>query len=323
MPKSKTKIETQSEVEVKHSIPTAGERGRATTSKVMDRLRQKVKPNKKTVKDADRPVIDIDHETQVKFIEFACTRELFNKVEARDKAQSSEVVSEIYEKYVDGLWESKTRPQNPSIEARDSRGKLDAEGKFIVSGGSRIKIDMPEVHEDEQPEEALIRGLVELGVSNENAESLVSKEVSFTPQFVLNFTDLIRGEMKSNKIVPPTQIQMSAGEVLLCVINGEDLEGNRLTEKTRLEMLKCISSDGWEALRMNVDAKTTYVPILVDADGFLDSVCNYASSREELGLILTVFKPVKYCNAVKFAVSDSAEAKKERILEASRSLLDD
>lgn len=322
MPKVSKKSEVKVDAEVKHAIPTAGERTSKGGSRVMDRLRQKVKTNKKTVKDSDRPVIDIDHETQVKFIEFACTRELFNLVEARDKAQSSEVVSDIYEKYVDALWSAKTRPQNPSIEAKDSRGKLDAEGKFIVSGGSRIKIDMPEVQEDELPEDALIRGLMELGVSKANAESLVSTEVSFTPQFVLNFTDLIRGEMKANKITPPTSIQMSAGEVLLCVINGEDLEGNPLTEKSRAEMLKAISSDGWEALKNNVDTRTTYYPVLVDADGFLDNVCNYASSREELGLILTVFKPVKYCNAVKFAVSDDAEAKKERMMDMSRFLLD-
>lgn len=322
MPKTKkTETETSTATNVRHSIPTAGDRG-SNRSRVMDRLRQKVKPNKKTIKDSDRPVIDIDDATQEKFVEFACNREIFNLVEARDKNLSNEVVSSIYECYVDVLWDSKTRPQNPSIEAK-TNGKLDAEGKFIVSGGSRIKIDMPEVQDGELPEDALVRCLVDMGVDPDNAQNLVNNEVSFTPQFALNFTDLLRGEMKSNKIIPPTTTQMSAGEALLCAINGEDLDGNPLNEKSRSDLLRTISAEGWEALRLNVEARTTYYPVLVDGDGFLDSVCNYASSREELGLILTVFKPVKYCNAVKFAVSDSSETKKTRMLDASKSLLED
>ncbi|NCA17686.1 MAG: hypothetical protein EBS90_11685, partial [Betaproteobacteria bacterium] len=230
MPKTTNK--TDSKADVKHSIPMAGER----KSSVIDRLRKKVKPNTRSVKDSERAVIELDRDTQAKFINYACSKELFDLVEAQKSQQQKEVSSEIYERFVDALWRSKSQPQNPAIKAT-SGGRLDAEGQFIVSGGSKIKINMPETMEDEQPEEALVRGLIELGLPQSNAERLVNTEVSFVPQWSLSFTDLMRGEVKSGKINPATPTQMSASEILFCAINGEDLDGNEVDGVGRLKLL--------------------------------------------------------------------------------------
>ena len=315
MPKTTNK--TDSKADVKHSIPMAGER----RSSVIDRLRKKVKPNTRAVKDSERSAIDLDKETQAKFINYACSKELFDLVEAQKSQQQKEVSSEIYERFVDTLWQSKSQPQNPAIKAETSSGRVDAEGTFIVSGGSKIKVNMPETHEDESPEDALIRGLTEVGVKLANAERLVSAEISFVPQWSLNFTDMMRGEVKGGKITPPTPTQMTAAEILMCVINGEDLEGNELDPKKRSEMLKGITDDGWFAIKANMDAKTTYFPTLVDSADFLDRICEYADSRDELGAILTVFNPVYYCSRVKFAVSDSVEDKRERLVEEAKTII--
>ena len=317
MPKtiSEKTAEKTSETPVKHAIPMAGRR-----SSVIERQRAKVKPNTKSVKDSDRAVIEIDEETQRRFIDFACSKEIFDLVESQKTAQSKDVSSAVYEKFVDVLWKSKSQPQNPSIKAT-SAGRLDAEGQFIVSGGSKIKINMPETMEDEQPEEALVRGLTSLGLPQANAERLVGNEVSFVPQWSLGLTDLMRGEVKSGKITPATPTQMTAAEILFCVINGEDLDGNEIDGVGRIKLLSNITSDGWVALQSNVKSRTSYFPSLVDGPDFLDRVCNYADSREELSAILTVFTPVYYCSRVKFAVSDSAEVKKERMLEEAKSIL--
>ncbi|NBT36201.1 MAG: hypothetical protein EBT03_11835, partial [Betaproteobacteria bacterium] len=267
MPKTTNK--TDSKADVKHSIPMAGER----KSSVIDRLRKKVKPNTRSVKDSERAVIELDRDTQAKFINYACSKELFDLVEAQKSQQQKEVSSEIYERFVDALWRSKSQPQNPAIKAETSSGRVDAEGTFIVSGGSKIKVNMPETRDDESPEDALIRGLVDVGVSLSNAERLVTSEVSFVPQWSLNFTDMMRGEVKGGKIAPPTPTQMTAAEILLCVINGEDLEGNELDSKKRSEMLKGITDDGWFAIKANVEGRTTYFPTLVDSADFLDRIC--------------------------------------------------
>jgi hypothetical protein len=317
MPKTTNNSKTDSKADVKHSIPMAGER----KSSVIDRLRKKVKPNTRSVKDSERAVIELDRDTQAKFINYACSKELFDLVDKQKSQQQKEVSSEIYERFADALWLSKSQPQNPAIKAETSSGRVDAEGTFIVSGGSKIKVNMPEPREDESPEDALVRGLVDVGVSLSNAERLVTSEVSFVPQWSLNFTDMMRGEVKGGKITPPTPTQMTASEILLCVINGEDLEGNELDSKKRSEMLKGITDDGWFAIKANVEGRTTYFPTLVDSADFLDRICEYAESRDELGAILTVFNPVYYCSRVKFAVSDSVEDKRERLVEEAKTII--
>ena len=321
---------------VKHSIPMANRSGDEPTSSgssVADRFRKKLKPNTKPVKDNERAVIKIDDQTQTQFVGFARVKEIFDKVQARQERCAKEVSASIWDEFVEVLWRSKSQPQNPSIKARDENG-IDAEGIFIVAAGQKITITMPEpiaseedgVEEDveeESAEQALIRGLVEAGVSEENAKHLVKKEVNFFPKWQLNFTDLIRGEVKSGKIADPTPLQKTAAEILFCVINGEDLEGNSVDAKGRLEVLKKLSNDGWDVLQQNIQGSTTYVPMLVDSADFLDRVCNYANSKDELEGILTVFKPQHYCSRVKFDVSSSLADKKDRMVDEVRSILDD
>lgn len=310
-----TKTKTETKAAVKHSIPMAGER----RVSVADRLRKKTKPTTRSPKDSERAVIQIDPGTQERFVAFACTKEIYDLADAQKGQQQKLVSGEIYEKFVDALWMSKSQPQNPAIRAKD--GDTDAEGMFIVSGGSKIRISMPEAEEGEELEAALARELATAGVDETNAERLVSNEVSFMPEWKLNFTDMMRGEMRGGKITAPTPTQTTAAEILLCVINGEDLEGDPLTPESRAEMLQSISDDGWFAIQANVEAGTKYVPMLVDSEGFLDRVCNYASSRDELRSILTVFSPVYFCSHVKYAVSDSAEDKRKKMLNEAKAIL--
>jgi hypothetical protein len=314
----KTEIQkTETTPVVKHSVPTAGERKMS----VGDRLRKKVKPTTKSVRDQDRAQIQLDKETQARFIKYACEKELFDLVDERKSQSQKQISEEIFEQYVEALWRSKSQPQNPSIKAENSLGKVDAEGLFIVSGGSKIKINMQEAMEDEEPEETLVRSLTQVGVRRPNAERIVNNEISFLPQWSLGFTDMIRGDVKAGKIVPPTPTQKTAAEILLCVLNGEDIDGNPLDSAGRAEMLEGINDDGWFALRANMEARTTYPPMLVDSSDFLDRICGYADTKEELRSILTVFTPVYYCSRVKFAVEDSLESKKERLHEEAKSAI--
>lgn len=328
MPKASKKVESKkvesgsSREFVRHSIPAMGDRSKGGPSSVIERHRRKVKPAPASVRDSERPVIDIPDDTQEKFAEFACTKQIFDLVEEKKKQQQAEVSSDIWERYVDSLWTSKCQPANPNIEARVD-GKLDATGQFIVSAGSKIKIAMFEADEDEQPEDALIRGLVNAGVSPHNAEQLVSSEVSFVPNWSLNLTDLMRGEVRDGKINAPTPTQASAAEILFCAINGEDLDGNDVSDKERLELLGNITRDGWMALKDALDKKTVYVPILVDSKDFLDRVCRYASSKDELRSILRVFTPVYYCQRVVFAPKDSEASKTARMVSEAKSIVTD
>jgi hypothetical protein len=321
-PKSvpKTAEATPSKDVARHSIPTMGERASKSPSSVIERHRRKVKPAPSSVKDAERPIINLPLTTQGKFIDFACVKEIFDKVEEKKQAQQREVSSEIWEHYIDTLWTSKCQPKNPNIQAKAGE-KVDATGQFIVSAGSKIKIDMVEPEDEEMPEDALVRSLVNAGVNSSNAERLVSSEVSFVPNWSLNFTDLMRGEVREGKINASSPTQATAAEILFCAINGEDLDGNQISDKERLDLLGGISTDGWIALKEAVDKKTSYVPILADSKDFLDRVCRYADTKDELRGILTVFKPVYYCQRVVFAPSDSAASKTSRMVSEAKSIV--
>lgn len=309
--KKKTKEETTVAV---HAVPMA-EREPRKHSKVVDRFRTKVKPSTKEV--PERPVIDIDDETKEKFVAFAATKELFDIFEASKKRQTAEIYSAVFDKYKDALWRSKSQPKNPSIKV-EYEGKLEAEGQFIVQVGSKVKIQMPEVGEDELPEEVMLSALKSLGVSAKNAERLVEREVSFVPQWSLNFTDMLHGTIIEGKLEQATDAQISASELLFQVINGQDEDGNDLNPKTRAEMLKNITDEGWGLIKKNIDRHTKYFPQLVDGANFLDRVCDYADSREELDSVLTMFCPVHFCQRVRFACSDTEEMKNSRLLEEAK-----
>ena len=311
---TKKKVEKVVESAV-HAVPMA-EREPRKHSKVVDRFRTKVKPKTKEV--PERPVIDIDDETKEKFVAFAATKELFDIFEASKKRQTADIYSAVFEKYKDALWRSKSQPKNPSIKV-EYEGKLEAEGQFIVQVGSKVKVQMPEVGEDELPEEVMLAALKSLGISSENAERLIEREVSFVPQWSLNFTDMLHGTIIEGKLEQASESQVSASELLFQVINGQDEDGNDLGPKTRVEMLRDITSEGWSLIKNNIDKHTKYFPQLVDGANFLDRVCDYADSREELDSILTMFCPVHFCQRVRFACSDTEEMKNGRLLEEAKS----
>lgn len=308
--------------QVRHSIPTMGERRPAGGgSRLIDRHRQATKVTNKQVKDSERPVIDIPQSTQEKFIEFARTKEIFDLVEEEKKILQKDVSSEIYERFLDVLWASKCQPVNPSIKATDPTGKVDATGQFIVSAGSKIKINMIEPKDGESAEDALVRALINAGVSASNAERLVASEVSFAPQWTLNFTDMIRGEIVEGKVASPNPTQCEAAEILFCAIHGEDRDGNPVDDDQRLALLSSISSDGWISLESDIKKRTKYFPILSNSKDFLDRVCDYADSREELASVLSVFVPLYYPQRVVFAPSDSEASKKARMISEAKTII--
>jgi hypothetical protein len=314
--KKSEKTEKIESSDVGFSIPMAGDREAPVRrrSAIIDRYRSKMKPMTPAVKADSRPIIDIDDETKEKFVTFAATKELFDIFEETKKEQTSELYAAIFEKYKDALWNSKTQPKNPAIKVNKPDGSLEAEGQFIVQVGSKVKINMPPVDDDELPESALIASLVNLGVNESNAIRLVENEVSFVPQWSLNLTEMLDGVIVDGRLQPASDDEVRTSELLFQVIKGHDEDGNDLNAKSRLEMLKKIPENGWDLIRQNVENHTKFFPQLVAGADFLDRVCGYAESREELDLILTVFCPVHFCQRVKFACSDSPDVKTARLV---------
>lgn len=306
MPATKKKSESTKEV----SVPMAERKPR---SKLIGVFAGKMKPAPKSIKKNERPVIDLPRETQEQFVRFAATKNLFDVFEDRKKEQTGLLYSSIFEKFVDQLWATKKQPQNPSI-AVEINGKVDAKGQFIVQVGSKVKINMPPVEDGDSPDEVMIAALENMGVKRENAESLIEKEVSFVPQWSLNFTEMLHGSTVAGKFREATDGQVSASEALFSAIKGLDEDGENLDAKERLALLKKFSVEDWQLLASNIDSHTSYYPQLLSGGDFLDRVCDYADFREELDAILTMFRPVHFCQRVKFAVDETDENRQKRLV---------
>ena len=320
---TKKKIEKVEKVDEKHSVPMV-EREEATLPKrstLVDRFRGKVKPSTKEVKADSRPVIDMDDETKQKFVDFAAARELAHMFDEAEKELTSELYSSVFDRYKAALWKSKSQPVNPSIKVNKPDGSLEAEGQFMVQTGAKIKIKMPEVPEGELPEDVMLSALISLGVKKENAARLIEKEVSFVPQWSLNFTDMLHGIISEGRFNPATETQISASETLFQVVQGQNEDGEPLSSKERIDLLKGITEEGWILIKHNIENHTKYYPQLVEGKLFLDRVCTYADTFEELESILTMFDPIHYCSRVKFACSDSKEEKDNRLFAEAKATI--
>lgn len=319
--KTETQAETQTET-LKHSIPTPSpaEPPVLNMDDIINQFRGGIAPTVKKTSSKDRPVIDLDDQTQKSFVDFAAAKVLLDDAKANHEEKYSEVVGEIFERWVDTLWSTKTQPENPSIQAY-VKGRLEAKGLFTISTGGSLKIDMPEVMPGEAMEHAMVRGLTASGVSDAHAARLVKEEMSFVPQWEVNLTDMMRGTIRSGKLTPSNDTQKTAAGMLFLAIQGVGPDGKPLSTDGRLKLLESVSEAGWIALQSNLGAHTTYAPVLKDGDTFLDRVCNYADTREELGAVLGKIKPVKSMRSVEFAVSDSAQARHQRLVDEAKDMV--
>lgn len=325
MPKpktTKTTAATNDTDAVKHSIPVpvVSETPILNVEDLINQYRPSVAPTTATKSVKDRPVIDLDESAQKDFVSFAAAKVVLDDAKSNHETKYKQVVEEVFDRWVDVLWESKTQPENPSIKAH-IKGRLEATGLFTISTGGTMKVDMPAVLPGEPMEKAMIRGLVERGVSESNAGRLVKQEMSFVPQWGIDLTDMMRGVVKSGKLTPSTDVQKNSAGVLFLAIQGNGPDGRPLTSEGRVKLLESISEQGWAAIQANLRENTSYVPVLKDGDTFLDRVCGYADTREELGFILGMIKPVRSMRSVEFAVSDSADDRHRRIVEEAKEMV--
>lgn len=136
----------------------------------------------------------------------------------------------------------------------------------------------------ETPSEELLLKKLE---SVSKARELVKKEVRFVPEVNLSFQKLDKGNLK--KVM---DFLVGGAELLL----SPDLAG---------AYNKALIT------KMTVEVK----------EEFYDRVCEYSKDVRELKLILDVFNPRVQFRSAKFGLSDSAEARRERLIQKAHSIL--
>ena len=268
------------------------------------------------VKKASRPELELPDDLEQIFETYAGFATLAEVIDARLVQEKQLLEEEAFDLWVEKLWKSKSRPANPSLKKQNEEGKTDISAIFQVH--ERYVFSLPEVPEDSTPTETAINLFINLfsglGMSNNDAEvaatNLVNNELDFTPKTFIDFNKFINGHYEGdgkNK----TFIEASSEE-------------KSIAEKV-LYLLQCRTAEDLSKAKPLTDEETSSLieqkyNVLVK-QGFLQRVFTYVNTLEQLKVIFSVVRPVRYPSHVKFADSDSLESKNHRLLAVAKGIL--
>jgi len=109
------------------------------------------------------------------------------------------------------------------------------------------------------------------------------------------------------KKIPPSAATMEAGRKLLLFLNWD---GNAVKD------IEGFNEDELSAITYN---RLAWVP----RPSMLERIFNYVKSIDEMKSILAVFSPVLTIRSEEFALSDTPDKRKKRLIEAAKNKLKD
>jgi len=298
--KKKTKKDTGTQQKV--NIPSAVRDGQpaAPAPSVDDELNtllgQATTPTK-AGKKSKRPEMELDAEAQAVVRRYAPAKKLFDHFKTHHDNTRGELIGVLNEEWAGMLWQHKTQPGNPSLAvSREDSGKPDITGLFVKT--AKFSVDIPD---EKNPANSVVAQLVNLGLEQADAEKLVKEELDFCPQNDLKFSQLQSGYKTDDGWVPATDASKSAA---LKIIKYA-LQSSDLTEDERTAVRKALVQK----------------PSVRVKDGFLQRVCQYAHSLDQLKAVLLVVKPQEQLRSIKFGVSDSLDEKTARLIQYASNVL--
>jgi hypothetical protein len=264
----------------------------ASASDMLAALSGKAKPVAKKDTKKERPVMELSPEGQDLYRRFAPAKQLLDVVTAEVEAVKGQLNLEMNESWTATLWNNKSLPSNPEIRIFDENNRLDCQGMYVVQ--ERFKLQIPD---NADPTGSIVNLLVELGVDQTKAESLIDNEVDFTPQTSLRpFNELVNGHYEDRQFIESSATEKAVGQKLLEFVMNE------------------LDADEQALVLQNT-------PKSVVKKGFLQRVTGYANNKDQLASILKVFVPVVQNKGAKFAVSDSPVDKTQRLVDYAAQLL--
>ncbi len=284
-------------------------------------LLSKLTAGKKPAKPAsearkDRPEMELRPELEEAAIRFAGANNLLKIVESAEETEKESLDQGFFEEWVNRLWKNRTRPANPAVKLLDDGGKVDVSMIFQVQ--ERYVPNLPEPKPNQSVENATIEKLAEsfanLGMKEKEAlkaaTSLVTNELDFTPKTSIDFGKLVNGHYegtgKNRTFVEATAVEQAIAskvlQLLQCRSQEELAEADPLTDEEAEQVIE-----------------TKYSVVVKPR--FLERVCGYVNSREQLAAIFMVIKPVRFPSHIKFAASATPEEYNRRLLAMAMEIL--
>lgn len=206
------------------------------------------------------------------------------------------------QEYVAKFYEARNRPCNPQL-AIDKDGIEDHVASWLFT--DKFKVRLPEVLDGQDAKSVYIAAFCDVGLHSSDSEKLVHNELMLNPVIgVRPISDLLNGHFGSNReFVLATDVEKSAGRKLAAFLSAK-IAGTfePLTDDEKIAMIQRDSG---------ITVRT----------GFLERVCNYARSSDELLGIFSLLIPVFYPSHAKFAINDNPVEQSNRKISAAADIL--
>lgn len=293
--------------------PTTGKTQGASAKDLLSGLTAGKKAAPKKAAAANRPELDLSPALEQAFMNFAAADALQEEVQARLDREKDFLNDGCFQMWTETLWKNKNRPANPGLEV-EKNGQTDIQGIYQVQ--ERYTLNLPEVPDGKSLEEAVTDQIVDLFVATgmnqaeaeQKAGDLVSNELILSPKPIIDLDRLVNGhfegEGKNKTFVEATAFQQGVAAKLITFIKARSAEDfpEAFTDEEADELLE---------YKAQLKVKT----------GFLSRVCGYVNSLEQLRVVFTIVKPVRFPQAKKFAAADNAEERNRRLLAAACDIL--
>jgi hypothetical protein len=276
--KTKTATKQTTATGAKVQIPSAV---RPSANDLLNNLQSLVQPKPKADKKKDRPVLQLTPELEALFLDFVPAKVLEDHFKSNCETLKSQLKEQIFDLYLDLVWQAKTQPENPRLNCKNAAGSPDCEAMYVIQ--DKYKVQGQSVAE-------VVDALVSAGLQESDAKRLVENELDFTPSVKIDLGVLLKG----------TPEQKSVGERILGWVSGQTVDP---LSKDEVAM-----------------AVTMGNQVEVKGD-FICRACNYARKREDLTSIFNVIQPIEVVRGVKYAISDSLDDKTQRLIKKAAEIL--
>ncbi len=285
---------------------TASTSKTASAKELLSSLTKKKPLPKKPDSRSSRPELALPQELEATFTRFIGAHAVAEVVDARREQEKAALDEGCFDLWVEKLWKSKARPANPSVKL-DKNGSPDLAAIFQVHERYQTAFEIPEDKSPADEAIALFRSVfASIGMNAADAEAdakaLVENEIDFTPKTSVEFNKLVNGHYegdgKNRTFVEATPEEQALATKAILLLHA----------RTKADLSRCEPLTDEEEAAI-IDTKYN----VVIRPSFLQRVCNYSRSLDQLKKIFSVIKPVKYPSHIKFAFSDTPEEKNKRL----------
>lgn len=273
---------------------------------------------KKAASAVSRPELDLDAHPQLKdsfrrFMEAWAVEEVVDQRLTQEKALLNDGCFDIWS---ENLWKSKSRPANPSLEIPNAKGQDDLVGLYQVQ--ERYSLNLPQVPEGQELKDVVIENLAEAfkgtGMSDTDADAAAAKFVN--TELVLGVKPVVdldrltngrwEGTGKNKSFIEATTTEQAIASKIITLLqvrnksdfgNAEPLDDSEMSQAVQ------------------------FLPNVMVKPGFLNRVCSYVNTLDQLRCVFNVVKPVRFPQGRKFAVSDTPQEKNDRLAAAFKDMM--